>query len=215
MSSLKLKHSGGNSVSLNPPTSAPTSSDVAFKLPNADGSADQVLKTDGSGNFGFVANGVSSAQQFRLAADQSGSGSHGTVLTNWEESDTDYQAIGSNWSQSSGVFSCSTTGIYICSYSLVVSTTSEEDAYDPNIQISTDSASNFTTRSRIWGKINSGSSVQNDSPTALFMFDVANSGTFRLRYRQSQDNAVGTSTTMAGSSTETLTNIMFIRLGDT
>ena len=50
MSSIKLKHSGGNSVSLNPPTSAPTSSDVAFKLPNADGSANQLLKTDGSGN---------------------------------------------------------------------------------------------------------------------------------------------------------------------
>lgn len=55
MSSLKLKHSGGNSVSLNPPTSAPTSSDVAFKLPNADGSAGQVMKTDGSGNLSFGA----------------------------------------------------------------------------------------------------------------------------------------------------------------
>ena len=55
MSSLKLKHSGGNSVSLNPPTSAPTSSDVAFKLPNADGSANQLLKTDGSGNLGWIA----------------------------------------------------------------------------------------------------------------------------------------------------------------
>ena len=54
MSSLKLKHSGGNSVSLNPPTSAPTSSDVAFKLPNADGSANQLLKTDGSGNLGWA-----------------------------------------------------------------------------------------------------------------------------------------------------------------
>ena len=54
MSSLKLKHSGGNSVSLNPPSSAPTSSDVAFKLPNADGSANQVIKTDGSGNLAFV-----------------------------------------------------------------------------------------------------------------------------------------------------------------
>ena len=43
MSSLKLKHSGGNSVSLNPPSSAPTSSDVAFKLPNADGSANQLM----------------------------------------------------------------------------------------------------------------------------------------------------------------------------
>ena len=54
MSSIKLKHSGGNSVSLNPPTSAPTSSEVAFKLPNADGSADQVIKTDGSGNLGWA-----------------------------------------------------------------------------------------------------------------------------------------------------------------
>ena len=53
MSSLKLKHSGGNSVSLNPPSSAPSSSEVAFKLPNADGSANQVLKTDGSGNLGW------------------------------------------------------------------------------------------------------------------------------------------------------------------
>ena len=55
MSSIKLKHSGGNSVSLNPPTSAPTSSDVAFKLPNADGSAGQFMKTDGSGALSFAA----------------------------------------------------------------------------------------------------------------------------------------------------------------
>jgi hypothetical protein len=54
MSSIKLKHSGGNSVSLNPPTSAPTSSDVAFKLPNADGSAGQFMKTDGSGALAFA-----------------------------------------------------------------------------------------------------------------------------------------------------------------
>jgi len=54
MSSIKLKHSGGNSVSLNPPTSAPTSSDVAFKLPNADGSARQFMTTDGSGNLAFA-----------------------------------------------------------------------------------------------------------------------------------------------------------------
>ena len=54
MSSIKLKHSGGNSVSLNPPTSAPTSSEVAFKLPNADGSNGQYIKTDGSGNFAFA-----------------------------------------------------------------------------------------------------------------------------------------------------------------
>ncbi len=53
MSSIKLKHSGGNAVSLHPPTSAPSASDVQFKLPTADGSAGQALKTDGSGNLSF------------------------------------------------------------------------------------------------------------------------------------------------------------------
>ena len=58
MSSIKLKHSGGNSVSLNPPSSAPTSSEVAFKLPNADGSNGQYIKTDGSGNLAFATLGA-------------------------------------------------------------------------------------------------------------------------------------------------------------
>jgi len=53
MSKISLKHSGGNVVSLNSPTSAPASADVAFKLPNADGTSGQVLKTDGSGNLSF------------------------------------------------------------------------------------------------------------------------------------------------------------------
>ena len=69
MSSIKLKHSGGNSVSLNPPTSAPTSSEVAFKLPNADGSTGQYMKTDGSGNLAFatVAGGLTMVEQWELS----------------------------------------------------------------------------------------------------------------------------------------------------
>ena len=55
MSKISLKHSGGNVVSLNSPTNAPASADVAFKLPNADGTNGQVLKTDGSGNLSFGA----------------------------------------------------------------------------------------------------------------------------------------------------------------
>ena len=54
MSSIKLKHSGGNAVSINPPTSAPTSSEVAFKLPNADGTSGQAIITDASGNLSFA-----------------------------------------------------------------------------------------------------------------------------------------------------------------
>jgi len=164
---------------------------------------------------GLASQGITAAQQFRLAADQAGSGSTGTVLTNWEESDTDYQAIGSNWSQSSGVFSCSATGIYLCSFSMVIGATNQEDMYDPNVQISTDSGSNYSTRAKIWAQVRNSPNVQGNSPTQLFMFDVANTGTFRLRYRQSENNDISSGTTIKGDTNMVLTHIMFIRLGDT
>ena len=53
MSNIKLVHSGGNSVSLTTPTSNPASN-ITFKLPQSDGSAGQVLKTDGNGNLSWV-----------------------------------------------------------------------------------------------------------------------------------------------------------------
>ena len=53
MSILNFLHSGGNKVSLTTPTSNP-SSNVTFKLPGADGTAGQFLKTDGSGALSFA-----------------------------------------------------------------------------------------------------------------------------------------------------------------
>jgi len=57
MSKISLKHSGGNVVSLNSPTNAPSAADVAFKLPNADGTSGQALVTDASGNLSFAGTG--------------------------------------------------------------------------------------------------------------------------------------------------------------
>ena len=157
---------------------------------------------------------ITSAQEFRLAADQAGSGSAGTVLTNWEENDTDYQGIGSNWSESSGVFSCSATGIYTVCWTLAVAvTTATADAMDPGIQISTNSGVAYTTRASSWGYIRSDQWA--DSLGNTFMFDVADTSTFRLKFLESITNDVDANTTIKGSSTESQTNMVFIRLGDT
>tara|TARA_B100001778_G_scaffold330149_1_gene332186 strand:+ start:570 stop:1214 length:645 start_codon:yes stop_codon:yes gene_type:complete len=51
---IKLVHSGGNSVSVAVPTNAPSASEVEFKLPQSDGSANQALVSDGSGNLSFA-----------------------------------------------------------------------------------------------------------------------------------------------------------------
>lgn len=72
MSSIKLKHSGGNSVSLNPPTAAPNPSsgtELALKLPSTYGSNGEALLGDGAGNlsFGSVTPAAGSISQAQLA----------------------------------------------------------------------------------------------------------------------------------------------------
>ena len=55
MSELNFTHSNGNKVKLTTPDTLAASK--TFKLPNADGSAGEFLKTDGSGNLAFQALG--------------------------------------------------------------------------------------------------------------------------------------------------------------
>ena len=52
MSELNFTHSNGNKVKLTTPDTL--AANRTFKLPNADGTAGQVLQTDGNGNLTFV-----------------------------------------------------------------------------------------------------------------------------------------------------------------
>jgi len=55
MSGVKITaDSGGGSVELKGPASTTSNAAVSLKLPVADGSANQLLKTDGSGNLGWA-----------------------------------------------------------------------------------------------------------------------------------------------------------------
>ena len=51
---LKLNGSSSGSVSIDAPASTTSGADITFKLPVADGSANQVMKTDASGNLGWT-----------------------------------------------------------------------------------------------------------------------------------------------------------------
>tara|TARA_B100000508_G_C11419190_1_gene257415 strand:- start:110 stop:850 length:741 start_codon:yes stop_codon:yes gene_type:complete len=71
MSELNFLHSGGNKVTLTTPDSL--AANKTFKLPNADGSSGQFLKTDGSGalSFGGNSNSLQVLEQFCSLADGS------------------------------------------------------------------------------------------------------------------------------------------------
>ena len=67
--SIKLNAQSGGSVALDAPTQTTGSADVTFKLPVADGSANQLMKTDGSGNLGWATDQGGSILQTKLRLD--------------------------------------------------------------------------------------------------------------------------------------------------
>ena len=212
--SIKLKHSGGNSVSLNPPTSAPTSSEVAFKLPVADGSAGQVLMTDGSGNLSWVTPGITMAHQWRVTADFTvSSGSDSAITSNWESADTHgYGTIGSNLTESSGVFSFPSTGIYrIGAKTTFNNTSSANYRTELKMQVKTASNSNWEMATGT-GQSLSSPAEQTGSMSLEYLFDVTNTSScvFRLLVFSHQD-----SIKFHGASDKTETGFTVIRLGDT
>ena len=118
---IKLVHSGGNSFSLAVPTSNPSSSEVAFKLPVADGSANQYIKTDGSGNLGFAtlpaAGGITEIDYWRLTSNFQGNAYN--IQSNWERADSQLEdKKGTGMSESSGLFTFPSTGYYYVEFNL-------------------------------------------------------------------------------------------------
>ena len=136
MSKISLKHSGGNVVSLNSPTSATTSADVAFKLPNADGSAGQFMKTDGSGNLAFAGGGITEADSWRVNSDFSAGTGTNIINTNWERDDTDFEKIGTGLSHDgSGKFGFQVTGKYLLTFFYSGAVLSGNDARYAGIRV--------------------------------------------------------------------------------
>ena len=216
MSSIKLKHSGGNSVSLNPPTSAPTSSEVAFKLPTSDGTAGQVLKTDGSGNLSWVNPGVTHARNYRMHTTVDASGGS-QILTNWEyEDDPSSGHLGSGWSlPSSGVFAFPTTGIYDVSIMGMMRQASDSNAWCGVQGQVTINNSSYDNIFEIYQQIvqATGSSNQYVNFYGHAIIDVTNTSDvkFRVSFFADQNETVY----LSGSSTNTYTGLKFVRLGDT
>lgn len=77
--SIKLNAQSGGSVALDAPTQTTSSADLVFKLPVADGNANQVLKTDGSKNLSFGAGGLFSS--YAVICDQKTAGTHGGTFS--------------------------------------------------------------------------------------------------------------------------------------
>ena len=220
MSNIKLVHSGGNSVSLTTPTSNPASN-LTFKLPQADGSAGQVLQTDGNGNLTFVnqpTSGITVADSWRLTTNIT-STTEAFITSNWVRNLTNAQsggyfhmgAIGSAMTESSGAFSFPSTGVYLVRFYCTADTNNSSNKFfEANIQATRDNFSSTQMFARGYG--NMYNSTSNTYVTAISegMFDVTDTSTHKVKFQYSAGNNV----TIRGISYN-LTYVTFIRLGDT
>ena len=207
MSELNFTHSNGNKVKLTTPDTL--AANKTFKLPGADGSSGQFLKTDGSGalSFATAAAGITMMDQWRITNDNN-KGNNEVIDSNWERSDTFFAQIGTGMSESSGIFTFPQTGIYLILAQAAQSASNHSYA-GFKVQISTDSGGSYSNLTYAYSNHLGGSCYANTHVHGIL--DVTNTSTFRLRmYTVTAGN-----TQYSGDGDAFRTGLTFIRLGDT
>ena len=216
MSQIKLLHSGGNGVILSAPNSNP-SSDINLKLPQADGSSGQFLKTDGSGNLSFAAlpaSGITMADSWRIHTDITNNAQ--PITSYWERGDVSPWEgyLGSTGlTESSGVFTFPSTGWYFVHYSHDFRTSSDVNWVYMGLELTNDSGSNWTNLSYAVGNNGYG-----DGDTTYHLscqtsiFDITNVSTQKMRFYV--ERQTGTVITQ-GNSNRKQTGFDIFRIGDT
>jgi len=222
MSNLNFLHSGGNKVTLSAPASNP-SSDVTFKLPQSDGSAGQVLQTDGNGNLSWytiptTTPGITMADSWRLTSGTGsayngdvGGGGNASTWARWNAGG--FGQIGTGLTNSSGIFSFPSTGIYFITGSFRL--TCDNGDFDANVDLrtTTDNGSNYyrvALASVGNGAANNGNTSH--TPSVQYIFDVTSTTTHKFKWTTI---AFQGNSNMQGSSTMGLSSFHVFRLGDT
>lgn len=210
---LKLNGSSSGYTAIDAPASAGSNTLV---LPANNGSAGQILQTDGSGNLTWVdkpSSGLTVADQWRITSNLTGSTSY--TPTNWEQVDTDgFGNIGTAMSHSSGIFTFPSTGIYqITFYTWYYIDNAYENEVVAQIQTTTDNSS-YDEAARGCGSIANNSANANffDSTSCTHLFDVTSTTNCKVKFTLA---CTKTATIFCSGTNSTRTSATFLRLGDT
>ena len=214
MSNLNFLHSGGNKVTLSAPASNP-SSDVNFKLPQTDGSAGQVLKTDGNGNLSWVslpASGLQMADQWRRTATLNTNGAENFITTDWNRvSGGGLGTLGTGMSESGGIFTFPSTGIYLVTWQAYAQTSTTSGVNAVNIYITTDNNTYVNRASSLFSMEYDMSGYNYGNGHVSAMIDVTNVSNVKVKFRVYSAGNVAWDI----SSAENRNCATFLRLGDT
>ena len=160
--------------------------------------------------------GITVADQWRLNTNLTPSGTSLEIITaNLERVDTSGQGtLGSAMTQSSGVFTFPSTGIYLVRASIQFQNDGTTARYYQNyIQVTTNN-SDFTTVTEGSGNISSGSGSTYEQVPSQTLIDVTDTSNVKVKFGFLVASTGG-SMKIYASSTTNRTYFNFIRLGDT
>ena len=180
----------------------------------ATGTAGQILTSAGAGappTFATPsAGGITMAEQWRLSAilTCSTTNTDVDVTANLEKVDTDSPGtIGSSMTESSGVFSFPSTGVYLILNNYMFYNGSSSSTYNGLLTRVTTDNSSYSYATENYVGVNS----NYNNGSSAFIFDVTNTSTHKVKFTY----FVQSSVTLRGSTDNNMTSFSFIRLGDT
>ena len=184
-----------------------------YTLPQTDGSAGQVLQTNGSGVLSWVtlpASGLTMADQWRITSSLNGVSNSTYITANWERVDTDgFGQLGTGMTESSGEFTFPSTGIYHIDIRGRGSKGNGEVTYaGVKIHVTTDGSNYSEAANSFQG---SGGTGYYYAIGCQHILDVTNTSTHKVKFQFEASHPAD----LHGNSNYTDSGVTFIRLGDT
>ena len=168
------------------------------------------LQNDGAA----LISGITVADQWRLSANITGT--NADITSNLERVDsTGWGGIGTGVTESSGIFSFPSTGVYLinvnASFFNPDTTSSIDGLCNLDVYVTTDNSS-YTKVSRAYGGFDGITNDRTSAGSTSFILDVTDISNVKIKFATSTLNA---DTSLQGSTDENRTDFLFIRLGDT
>ena len=192
---------------------------ATYTLPQTDGSAGQVLKTDGSGNLSWVSQptgGLAMADQWRWTTEFTQTNTSNTFSTtsSWERPDSK-AGIGSNplgtgMTQSSGIFTFPSTGYYWILFNTSCKVPNDSCEVFTYVR-ATENNNNYDTVARSLDTIQNQCTPNFTTSSVQYLARITDVSNYKVGFRA--DNS-GLSVTWLGASDENRIVATFLKVGD-
>ena len=220
---IKLNGSTAGSVALDAPASTTGNADINFKLPVADGSANQVMKTDGSGNLAFTSlvSGITEYDMWYLHTNHSADAT--SIILGRSDSSTANRisnlssnlrvsaqiGTGMSLDTSTGYYTFPSTGKWLIIVNCHVNLYGDDNA-GIITKVTSDNGSNWYTHSLAYTGQDGGTTPH--SATSFGFLDITDVSNQKIRFDQ---DSLGTNSYIIGNSSYIRTSFTFVRIGDT